>query len=627
MIGELANFLLVLSLSLFLGSTLLGLSARKTASLRILLVPIFTNANLLLLFSFALLVYLAVTDDFSIRYIASHSNSALPIFYKISAIWSAHEGSMFLWVSLLGIWSLLFIRNNYKKDLFNTDILTLLSLILFLFSAFLIFTSNPLERILPITPTNGADINPILQDPGLAIHPPMLYMGYVGFVIPFAGAVANLTSGSTGNWVRSVKSWTISAWAFLTAGIGLGSAWAYYELGWGGYWFWDPVENIALLPWLCGTALVHSMTVSSKTSDLKSWSNFLAILVFVLSLFGAFIVRSGIIDSVHSFASDPTRGLYLLSMIASISLFSFSLFAIKGINYSKKVTLLGSKESFIYINNILLMTAIFSVLIGVLYPLIYEASLNSRISVGPPFYNTIFGPMVLIAGLFIGSSIEAQWQRPFQLAKLINPIISVVITFAVIFVLYLIKGIIFSALELLSLIGGSFILISYMLSLLITENKKRIINSGSIIAHLGLGILLMGVALNSNLSYEETIAVEINSPKQTARNVILLHNIKETEGPNFSSIVAEVEVNPGPNAVNLFPEKRRYITRGQVTSETAIYSNLYRDIYLNLGELNDQNQWILRLQLNYFISFIWGGVMLMVLGILIFLRRANNESA
>ena len=626
MIPELANFILILSMSLFFGTSLLGIHARKIESARIIIKPLFANANLLLLASFALLIYLAVTDNFSVKYIASHSNSSLPVFYKISSIWSAHEGSMFLWIVLLGSWSLLFVRNNYKTDLFITDVLIILSSILFLFTAFLIFTSNPLDRVLPLSPIDGADINPILQDPGLAIHPPMLYMGYVGFVIPFAAALANLTSSSTHAWEKSVKRWTLAAWAFLTAGIGLGSAWAYYELGWGGYWFWDPVENIALLPWLCGTALVHAMAVSSKTSNLKAWVTFLAMLVFILSLFGAFIVRSGIIDSVHAFASDPTRGLYLLSLIAGISLFSFALFIFKGFNYQKKIMLFGSKESFISLNNILLMTAIFSVFLGVLYPLIYEAILGPKISVGPPFYNTIFAPMVLIAGLFIGSSIDSQWQRPYRSRKLLKLAYCLVLIAIILTFLYFFLGISFSAIEGMSFIAGSFILITYTLSIFNSDRKRRIANLGSFVSHLGFGLLLIGIPLNSNLSYEETVAVVINEPKQTERNTIILNNIYEAEGPNFSSIIAEVEVNPGTNAVLLMPEKRRYANRGQVTSETAIKSSFLRDIYINLGELNDQDQWILRLQSNYFISLIWGGIMIMLLGILVFLRKIKHAA-
>lgn len=626
MIAELANFLLIASLSTFFGAFLLGIYARKVESSRIILRSLFSNANLLLLLSFGLFVYLAAVDDFSVSYIASHSNSSLPLFYKISSIWSAHEGSMFLWITLLASWSLLFIRRQDFAEVFSIDMTTILSLILLLFTAFLIFTSNPLERILPLSPIDGADINPILQDPGLAIHPPMLYMGYVGFVIPFIAALANLTTESNHLWEKSVKSWTLAAWAFLTAGIGLGSAWAYYELGWGGYWFWDPVENIALLPWLCGTALVHAMAVSSKTSNFKTWVNFLAILVFILSLFGAFIVRSGIIDSVHTFANDPTRGLYLLGLISIISIFSFTLFAVRGAEFQKKIIILGSKESFISFNNILLMTAIFSVFLGVLYPLIYEATNGSKISVGPPFYNSIFAPMVLIAGLFIGSSLNAQWQRSMRLSSFLQPLIGVMVVLLLAGILHYFLNISFSILELMSFIAGTFILISYILKHLMAEFGKRIINTGSLIAHIGFGVLLIGIALNSNLSFQETVALVPNNPKITNKNIIVLNEISEADGPNFSSIIAEVEINPGPNAVLLRPEKRKYVTRGQVTSETDIHSSLIKDVYVNLGELNDQNQWVIRLQSNYFISFIWIGIVLMLTGILLFLRRVISAT-
>ena len=440
MIIEISHFFAILATGLFLLSGIFAVSIKNTEYVSNLISRTYSHAFLFLLISFGLYVWLAATDNFSVLYIASHSNSDLPIFYKISSIWSAHEGSMFLWIVFLALWGCLFNFNITQTNPIKSLAIGILSLIIVGFLLFLLLTSNPFQTILPIPPSNGADINPVLQDPALVIHPPTLYLGYVGFGIPFACALAFLIKGNTEiEWELMVQKWSVVAWIFLTIGITLGSWWAYYELGWGGYWFWDPVENVALMPWLAATAFIHSLSVSIKSKRLRVWTLLLSILVFSLSLFGAFIVRSGIIDSVHSFANDPERGLYLLGFISVIIITSLVLFVIR---FSKIQSITRvkrfSKESFISINNIFFGVLVFSVMLGVIYPLIYEYLFNQKISVGAPFYTAIFSPIVLIACIFLIFSIDSKWSREFKLNLMNLPIIlsttlSFLITFVFIF--------------------------------------------------------------------------------------------------------------------------------------------------------------------------------------------------
>ena len=384
MLGEISHFLAFSSSIVFIACFVLAFFSysSNTSSISIFVPKIFVLGSLILITSFLLFVYLAIIDDFTMAYIASHSNSNLPIFYKVSSIWSAHEGSLFLWVLIISLWGLFFlIFRNHSTTTFYPQTIGIISLVVACFLLFLLFVSSPFERILPFGVPDGADINPILQDPALAIHPPMLYFGYIGFVIPFAFVTAFLLNGRFEQFpIAEIKSFILSAWIFLTIGIALGSWWAYYELGWGGYWFWDPVENVALMPWLAGTALLHTVHVSSRSKNLIAWTIFLSILAFTLSLFGAFIVRSGIIDSVHSFANDPTRGLYLLGMSAflitgPIMLFVKNLSKILSVNKVKDF----SKEFFIGANNIFFITAVFIIFLGISYPLILESFSDSRV--------------------------------------------------------------------------------------------------------------------------------------------------------------------------------------------------------------------------------------------------------
>ncbi|GIS24951.1 MAG: c-type cytochrome biogenesis protein CcmF [Gammaproteobacteria bacterium] len=571
-------------------------------------------------------MWLAATDNFSVLYIASHSNSDFPIFYKISSIWSAHEGSMFLWIVFLALWGYLFNFNITQTNPIKSLAIGILSLIIVGFLLFLLLTSNPFQTILPIPPSNGADINPVLQDPALVIHPPTLYLGYVGFGIPFACALAFLIKGNTEiEWELMVQKWSVVAWIFLTIGITLGSWWAYYELGWGGYWFWDPVENVALMPWLAATAFIHSLSVSIKSKRLRVWTLLLSILVFSLSLFGAFIVRSGIIDSVHSFANDPERGLYLLGFISVIIITSLVLFVIR---FSKIQSITRvkrfSKESFISINNIFFGVLVFSVMLGVIYPLIYEYLFNQKISVGAPFYKAIFSPIVLIACIFLIFSIDSKWSREFKSNLMNLPIIlsttlSFLITFVFIF-LYKIDDIYMNLL----IFVGFLIICRYIFEIYKSISAKKYINPFSAIAHMALGLLLISISLNSVLSSERAMSIKIDETESYKDLTIYFQNVNLSEAYNYDAIEADllVQTTNGESFL-LSPEKRRYFTRGQITTETAIHASLLRDIYMTIGDQLDDGSWVVNIQINYLIRWIWFSAILMCMAgiMLIFSKK------
>ena len=614
MIIEISHFFTILATGLFLLSGIFAVSIKNTEYVSNLISRTYSHAFLFLLISFGLYVWLAATDNFSVLYIASHSNSDLPIFYKISSIWSAHEGSMFLWIVFLALWGYLFNFNITQTNPIKSLAIGILSLIIVGFLLFLLLTSNPFQTILPIPPSNGADINPVLQDPALVIHPPTLYLGYVGFGIPFACALAFLIKGNTEiEWELIVQKWSVVAWIFLTIGITLGSWWAYYELGWGGYWFWDPVENVALMPWLAATAFIHSLSVSIKSKRLRVWTLLLSILVFSLSLFGAFIVRSGIIDSVHSFANDPERGLYLLGFISVIIITSLVLFVIR---FSKIQSITRvkrfSKESFISINNIFFGVLVFSVMLGVIYPLIYEYLFNQKISVGAPFYTAIFSPIVLIACIFLIFSIDSKWSREFKLNLMNLPIIlSTILSFLITFVfkfLYKIDDIYMNLL----IFVGFLIICRYIFEIYKSISAKTFINPFSAIAHMALGLLLISISLNSVLSTERAMSIKIDETKSYKDLTVYFQNINLSEAYNYDAIEADllVQTTNGESFL-LSPEKRRYFTRGQITTETAIHASLLRDIYMTIGDQLDDGSWVVNIQINYLIRWIWFSAILM----------------
>ena len=632
MIGEIAHFLslaAVLLLSLVLIFNLFFFFNKIHPNQLTLSMRLFNQSCWLVFLSFGMYVYLAISDDFSIAYIASHSNSQLPIFYKVTSIWSAHEGSMFLWIVFLTAWSILFINSLDKNHPLKKLTMLMLSLIILGFLLFLLLTSNPFERILPFGVLEGADINPVLQDPALAIHPPMLYLGYVGFVISFSFITAYLLNGNFElQWEQDIKSWSFVAWIFLTIGIALGSWWAYYELGWGGYWFWDPVENVALMPWLAATAFMHSLFASSKSNVLKTWTMFLGILIFALSLFGAFIVRSGIIDSVHSFANDPERGLYLLGFSGSITLLALTIFAYRlpALN-SSKLVVTGSKESFLSMNNILMITSIFSIFLGVTYPLIIESISGEKVSIGPPYYNTIFAPLILIAAVFIMISVNALWQRSMPLRALFVTMSAP--TMLSLLSLYLIWHAtnIFSILAYIGIFSGLLILFSYLLRTIGNVFNKKFINKGSAIAHIGLGLLFFAVSMNSILSYEKNLNLAPGQSISVNESVreFSFKDIQVFQASNHDVISAQVSLLQDGREISLNPQKRKYATRGQITSESAIHASVLKDTYLTIGDQLENGSWTFSLRINYFIKWIWFSATLMVLGMLltIFKKKAS----
>ena len=614
MIVEISHFLALLATGLFFLVGCFSFIRSGNIYISNLITRTYSHAFLLLLTSFAIYVWLAITDNFSVAYIASHSNSDLPTFYKISSIWSAHEGSMFLWILFLAAWGFLFNRSIDNEVPLKPLSIGIISIVLVGFLSFLLLTSNPFETILPFGPPNGADINPVLQDPALAIHPPTLYLGYVGFVIPFACALAFLINGNTEiKWEELVRKWSISAWIFLTLGITLGSWWAYYELGWGGYWFWDPVENVALMPWLAATAFLHSISVSVKSSNLRIWTILLSISVFSLSLFGAFIVRSGIIDSVHSFANDPQRGLYLLAFIGTIIFISMVLFVIRlPVIKSAGSIKAFSKESFISINNILFGSLVFSIMLGVTYPLVYEFLFDQKISVGAPFYNAIFIPIVVIASIFLFFSIDSKWQRTVKMQFFAGPTsFSVILALiSVVLCIYFFNTESFTIIA--SLFAGFLIIHRYIIEIASSIFSKKYINPFSVLAHFSLGLLIVSIAFNSMLSTERAINIKINESEPYMDLNIFFKDISLVNKSNHDAIKANFLIEDSfSNSFSLSPEKRKYFTRGQITTETAIYVTPLRDIYLTIGDQLEDGSWIVNIQINYLIRWIWISAVLM----------------
>ena len=628
MIIEISHFLSVLAAGLFflVGYFALFTSSLNTAYLSNLISRTYSHGFLFLISSFLIYVWLAITDNFSVQYIANHSNTALPTFYKISSIWSAHEGSMFLWIVFLSLWGFIFNVTVKNEEILKAKSIGIISFVIVGFLLFLLATSNPFTTILPIAPLNGADINPVLQDPALAIHPPTLYLGYVGFVIPFACAISFLLEGKSSiKWEALARKWSIAAWVFLTVGITLGSWWAYYELGWGGYWFWDPVENVALMPWLAATAFVHSLSVSTKSSQLRVWTILLSILVFSLSLFGAFIVRSGIIDSVHSFANDPERGLYLLVFIGIIIFISTSLFVLRISSIKSKLAIKKfSKQSFISLNNIIFGALIFSVMLGVTYPLIYEYLFDQKISIGAPFYNAIFIPIVILASFFLFFSVDSKWSKNSNFSFLKKPIF-LSLTLSITSTLFVM--IFFNTKNipiLLSVFAGLIIIYRYIYEIINYFLNNKFINPFSVIAHMSLGLLIVSISFNSLLSSERAINIYINEYEEYKDLKILFQDLGVEEKSNYDSIKAKflVEDLKG-NKFNLNPEKRKYFTRGQITTETAIHVTPLRDIYMTIGDQLDDGSWIVNIQINYLIRWIWISALLMGLAgiMLIFSKR------
>ena len=627
MIPELGHFALILATVVALIQGVMPLTGTYLSSrtlqitLQSLARPMAILQFVLVALSFAALAVAFLTNDFSVTYVAQHSNSLLPKPYQFAAVWGGHEGSLLLWVLLLALWSMAVALFSKSLPLdMVARVLSVLGLISVGFLLFILTTSSPFERLLPAA-LDGRDLNPLLQDPGLVIHPPMLYMGYVGMSVAFAFAVAALLSGRLdAAWARWSRPWTVIAWTFLTFGIGLGSWWAYYELGWGGWWFWDPVENASLMPWLVATALIHSLMVTEKRGSFKAWTVLLAIAAFSLSLLGTFLVRSGVLTSVHAFASDPKRGVFVLMFLAVVVGSSLTLFAWR----APRVTLGGrmelvSRESFLLANSVLLVVATGAVLLGTIYPLIIDALNMGKLSVGPPYFNAVFAPLLVPTVFLMVPGSIARWReaKVSEIAHTLrfSGLAAVLLAVALPFVL---GGWSFGAM--LGIFLGAWVGLG-TLQQVVTRLRKpgRIGLSfwGQNIAHFGMAVLVVGVTGVNSYEVERDVRIHVNDVVTIAPYSFQLKSLGEVTGPNYKAVRADVEVRRGDEVIKtLQPEKRRYFSSAMPMTEAGIDSGFMRDLYVSLGEpLDDaRTEWSMRVYYKPFVPWLWGGVLLMVLG-------------
>jgi cytochrome c-type biogenesis protein CcmF len=629
MIPEIGHFALILALAVALVQGLGSLTGviRRDAALSALARPAAVTQSLLVIIAFGCLIQAFVSNDFSVRYVAEHSNSLLPMVYKVAAAWGGHEGSMLLWVTILGLWSIAVAAFSRRlPDGVVVSVLGVMGCVSVGFLLFLLLTSNPFERLLPAA-ADGNDLNPLLQDPGMAIHPPMLYMGYVGFSVAFAFAIAALILGRLDvAWARWSRPWTAVAWVFLTMGIALGSYWAYYELGWGGWWFWDPVENASFMPWLVGTALMHSLIVTEKRGSFKNWTVLLAIMAFSLSLLGTFLVRSGVLTSVHAFATDPKRGVFVLAFLTLTIGLSLTLFAWR----APKVGLGGSfallsRESFLLVNNVLLVVAAGAVLLGTLYPLFLDALGLGKISVGPPYFEAVFVPLMAPVVLLMGLGPFARWKqaRLSDFSVHLKWLIPLVVVLALLTPLAFGRWSLFIALGLLL----AFWSIAASALQLWTRTRygtgslaERLANVprahwGMVLAHIGIGVFIIGVTMVK--SYENTSEVRMSEGQTVTLNdyVFKMESITDVQGANYVAARATISVTKGGQLLTTMkPEKRLYTVQRMPMTEAAIDSSLFRDLYVSLGEPMDDQTWIVRVQYKPVVIWIWLGCLLMAIG-------------
>jgi len=596
--------------------------------------------------SFACLTAAFVQDDFSLQYVANNSNTLLPTQFKVSAVWGAHEGSLLLWALILAVWSAaVAMFSGHLPLVLSSRVLSILGAISVGFGLFILLTSNPFARILPFSPTEGGDLNPLLQDFGLIVHPPMLYMGYVGFSVAFAFAVAALIGGQFDSaWARWARPWINSAWVFLTIGITLGSWWAYYELGWGGWWFWDPVENASLMPWLVGTALVHSISVTEKRGAFRSWTLLLAILAFSLSLLGTFLVRSGVLTSVHAFANDPERGIFILAFLGLVVGSSLLLFALRGPVVQRQkgdaevVSYSGlSREMMLLLNNVLLVSAMAMILIGTLYPLIADVLDLGKISVGPPYFNFFFVPMALGLMVAMGFAVFSRWKKTdaqmLRQKGMLPFLIS--LTAALILPLFLAESMSWETYSITAAItlGASFWVVTMSLEDLwqkldrgSSKAGSRLTNMtklpgsywGMQVAHIGIAVCALGVGLSSVYDVQKDVRMVPGDRAEVAGYEFTFDSLDFVQGPNYGASRGQISAYKNDRLVAvLHPEKRKYEARNQVMTEAALDAGLTRDLYVSLGEPLKDDAWAIRLHVKPFVRCIWlGGLMIGLGGLL-----------
>ncbi len=624
MIPELGQLSLALALCLALAIAWFGLvgAALGRDSWTRALGSMVTGQFVFAALAFGALAQAFLTDDFSVAYVANNSNSLLPWYYKLSGVWGAHEGSFLLWVLIMSGWTLaVAIKAGHLPRDFLGRVLGVMGLINVGFLTFLIFTSNPFTRLVPMTPPDGADLNPLLQDFGLIVHPPMLYMGYVGFSVAFAFAVAALLSGRLdATWARWARPWCNVAWGFLTTGITLGSWWAYYELGWGGWWFWDPVENASFMPWLVGTALIHSLAVTEKRGTFKSWTVLLAITTFSLSLLGGFIVRSGVLTSVHSFAMDPTRGIFILAFLVVVVGGSLALYALRATTIRSRVRYgLWSREAFLLLNNILLVITMSVVLLGTLFPLAYEAATGGdKVSIGPPYFNFLFVPLMMALAAVLGLAPVLQWKRtrPQRLVHELRWIAVASVLLGVALPLVLAGAVRWQAVA--ALVLGLWIFGAHAADVVrrarLGAGRVPLAYWGMTLAHFGFAVALVGIALTSVLSVAEDVRMSPGQARDLGPVQVRFDGVTERQGPNYLAQRGTFLVTEHGHQISLHPEKRRYLARNNVMTEAAIDAGFTRDIYISLGEPLEGGDWSVRMQHKPFVRWIWFGGLIMAFG-------------
>jgi cytochrome c-type biogenesis protein CcmF len=617
MIPELGQFALALALAVALLQAVLPIAGAANGNAAWIAVarPAATTQALLVAFAFGCLTYAFVNNDFSVAYVAAHSNSALPLPYRVAGVWGGHEGSLLLWALMLGVWmSAVSAFSHHLPDEMTARVLGVMGIVSAGFLAFMLFTSNPFDRQLPPA-IDGRDLNPLLQDPGMVLHPPMLYMGYVGFSVAYAFAVAALISGKLdAAWARWSRPWTTVAWMFLTLGIALGSGWAYYELGWGGWWFWDPVENASFMPWLVGTALIHSLAVTEKRGSFRSWTVLLAIIAFGLSLLGTFLVRSGVLTSVHAFAVDPKRGIFILGLFTLFIGGALVLYAWR----TSRIGLGGdfapvSRESFLLANNVLLVAAAGSVFLGTLYPLMADALGVGKLSVGPPYFEAVFVPLMAPALFLMGVGPLARWKHTSipELAVLLRWALAV--SLAVGLLLPLAFGE-WHALTGFGLAAAIWIVASALISL-----KKRPRGSraylGMVLAHTGVAVFVVGVTLVKTYESDKDLKMKPGDTVSLAGYLFRLDEVADVKGPNYLAARAKVSVTRSGEPITvLYPEKRLYVVQNTPMTEAAIDPGFTRDLYVSLGDPFEDGSWLVKVQHKPFIDWIWSGCIIMALG-------------
>ena len=590
--------------------------------------PLVAGQFVFVAISFVVLVMLFLQDDFTVRYVAANSNTLLPDRYKVSAVWGAHEGSLLLWVLILALWTLAVTVFSRSLPLaLVARVLAVMGAISVGFYLFLLLTSNPFSRTLPYPPVEGADLNPLLQDFGLIVHPPMLYMGYVGFSVAFAFAIAALWQGRIdAAWACWTRPWTNIAWMFLTIGIALGSWWAYYELGWGGWWFWDPVENASFMPWLAGTALIHSLAVTEKRGVFRSWTLLLAIFAFSLSLLGTFLVRSGVLTSVHAFAVDPERGIFILLFLGVVICGSLTLFALRG-PVLKGVASFGglSRELFLLLNNILLMVATATILLGTLYPLIAAVMEWGRLSVGPPYFNFFFVPIVVALALLVAVAALLRWKRTRVAGLLSQLSLPFLASLGLALVVPLLLSDSYSWGAALTIGLGCWIASAICSDIhhKLRHKKSRLAGPvnlpgsywGMHLAHLGLAVCIVGAGLTSIYSEERDIRLEPGDQATVSGYQFRFASLNKVRGKNYIADQATITLSRGDKQLaQLYPEKRRYLAGGQVMTEAAIDPGLWRDVYVSLGEPLTGEAWAVRVYIKPLVRWIWLGALMIGLG-------------